>query len=113
MPAGGTQLMLYGEALTVPMGCKSTEKFTWCTPTLSVAVALTVKVPGTNAPNAGSVMAQVGGVLSGTVTVTPADVPTLPAASEALQVNTWLPAEAVAVSQLTLYGEVGSLPSNC
>jgi hypothetical protein len=58
---------------------------------LSAAFALMVIVLLTVEPLAGEVIEVVGGVVSGvlllTVTLTAADVPTLPAASEAWDVN--------------------------
>src|SRR2546426_2616060 len=67
------------------------------TPTLSVALAATVIVPATDAPDGGVVIATVGGVRSGllTITVTDAEVAVLPVASRAVAVSVWAPARAV------------------
>ena len=72
------------------------------TPTLSDALAVTVVVPPTVAPDAGAVIATVGGVESGgvefsTVTVIVADVARLPAASRASAVSVWDPSATVVV----------------
>jgi len=55
----------------------------------------------TVAPEAGEVIATVGAVVSGTVTVTEEDVPVLLAASRAIALKLCVPGAAVAVSQLT------------
>src|SRR6266851_5636773 len=94
----------YGAVVTsVPRFEPSSLNWTPTTPTLSVAVALTVVVPVTVAPFAGAVIATVGGVVSGvgfeTVTETGADVVVLPAASRATAVSVWAPAVAVVVFQ--------------
>src|SRR5436190_530479 len=82
------------------------------TPTLSEASALIVIVPATVEPDAGDVMATVGGVQSApsldTVIVTALEVVTLPAASRARAVKKWKPLAAVAVSQETEYGTLAS-----
>jgi hypothetical protein len=74
-----------------------TKNATPATPTLSEAVAVTVIVADTVAPLAGEVMETVGSVVSppevvlDTVTVTPAEVAVLPAASRARAVRTRVP----------------------
>src|SRR5918996_4267436 len=99
------QATSYGAVLSVPSGCPSTKNSTAVTPTLSVALALTMTVPDTSAPLAGSVIATLGGVVSDavldTVTVTGAEVVRLPAASRATAVRVWEPLLAVAVFQGT------------
>ena len=67
------------------------------TPTLSEALAETVTVPETVAPDVGDVMLTVGAVVSETVTLIEAEVLVLLAASRATAVKVWLPMEAVAV----------------
>ena len=67
------------------------------TPTLSEALAETVTVPETVAPDVGDVMLTVGAVVSETVTLTEADVAVLLAASRATAVKVCVPMEAVAV----------------
>src|SRR5260221_8977219 len=83
-----------------------------CTPataTLSLAVAETATVPETVAAAPGLVIETDGGVTSlDTVTVTPAEVVPLPAASRATAVSVWLPFAAALVSQDTEYGEAMS-----
>src|SRR5262249_55460772 len=77
------------------------------TPTLSLAVAVTVTdVPDTVAPPAGLVIATDGGVVSAllTVTVTPADVVRLPAASRATAVSACEPLATVVVFHVKVYG---------
>ena len=62
----------------------STVNVTFWTPTLSLAVALSVTEFATVAPSAGADTATVGAVVSGTVTLAAADAPpTFPAASSA------------------------------
>src|SRR5947199_384278 len=83
------------------------------TPTLSLAIAVTVTDAVTVAPFAGVVIDTVGGVVSGgggllTLTVTGADVVVLPAASRAVAVSVWLPFVVVVESQVLEYGEVVS-----
>src|SRR5207245_668045 len=56
----------------------------------------------------GAVMAAVGAVVSGTVTVTEEEVPVLLAASRATALRVWLPGAAVVVSHVTEYGDVVS-----
>src|SRR5207245_5552451 len=56
----------------------------------------------------GAVMAAVGAVVSGTVTVTEEEVPVLLAASRATALRVWLPGAAVVVSHGTEYGAVVS-----
>src|SRR5258708_5028019 len=89
------------------------------TPTLSEALAVTLVVPETVAPEAGAVMLTEGGVVSGgggggalfTVTVTAETGLTLPAASRATAVRVCEPLLAEAVFQDTEYGAaVSSAP---
>ena len=69
---------------------------------MSLALAVTEIVPETVAPPAGDVIDTDGGVVSfDTVTVTPAEVVTLPAASRATAVSVWEPLLAVVVFQDT------------
>ena len=79
--------------------------WTPATATLSAALALTGVVPARLAPAAGAVTETVGGVVSGTglatVTLTAAEVVTLPAASRAIARRAWAPLVAVVVFQLT------------
>jgi hypothetical protein len=75
---------------------------------LSEALAETVMVPETVAPELGDVMLTVGAVVSGTVTLTDAEVAVLPAASRATALRVWVPTEAVAVFHATEYGAVVS-----
>src|SRR5258705_4522408 len=76
---------------------------------LSLAFAETATVPETVAAAAGAVIETDGGVVSfDTVTVMPAEVVTLPAASRATAVRVWLPFAAALVFQDTEYGEVVS-----
>ena len=83
----------------------STRNSTPTTPTLSEASAVTLIVPPTVAPDAGDVMATVGGVVSpdefATVTVTALEVVVFPAASRARAVSVWEALLAVVVSQET------------
>ena len=56
----------YGaDVASAPTGCPSTKKRTPATPTSSDAVAAIVVVPKTVAPDAGAVIATLGGALSG------------------------------------------------
>src|SRR3954471_1953582 len=72
-----------------------------------------VTVPEIVPPSAGEVMLTAGGVRSLLVVmVTPAELPTFPAASYARAVSTWLALETVAESQEMLNGEAGSEPAN-
>ena len=103
----------YGAVVSsVPRLAPSSRNCTPTTPTLSAAVAVTVIVPLTVAPLAGDVRLTVGGVLSfDTVTVTAADVVTLPAASRATAVRLCDPLVAVVVFHGTEYGAaVSSVP---
>jgi len=80
--------------------------WTPATPTLSEALALTVTVAETVAPEAGEVMLTVGGVVSAggpfdTVTDTADEVRRLPAASRATAVRECDPLLALAVFQAT------------
>lgn len=89
------------------------ENCTETTPTLSLAVADTVTVPLTVAPEPGAVRLTNGLVVSPssggsgvetllTVTVRVADVVSLPAASRATARSVWVPFAAPVVSQLRL-----------
>src|SRR5207245_906799 len=70
----------------------SSLNWTPATPTLSLALAVTVTVLDTVAPAAGAVIETDGGVRSfPTVTVISAEVVTLPAASRAMAVSVWVP----------------------
>ena len=63
-----------------------------------MALAVTLTVPETVAAGAGAVIETVGGMVSlETVTATPAEVATLPAASRATAVTVWLPLAAARV----------------
>jgi hypothetical protein len=84
-----------------PKATPSSRNWTPATPTLSEALADTVTVPVTVEPEPGEVMFTVGAAVSGTVTVTVADVVLLPAASRATALSVWLPGAAVAVFQGT------------
>src|SRR5439155_884593 len=77
---------------------------------LSLALAETVTVPEIAAPLAGAVNVTLGGTAStlDTVTETPAEVVTLPAASRARALRTCAPLTAVAVSQGTAKGAAAS-----
>jgi hypothetical protein len=75
---------------------------------LSEALAETVMVPETVAPELGEVMLTVGAVVSDTVTLTEDEVPVLFAASRATALRVWVPTEAVAVFHATEYGAVVS-----
>ena len=69
---------------------------------MSEALAVTLVVPPTVAPETGEVMLTVGGVVSlNTVTVTAAEVVRLPAASRATAVSVCEPLLAVVVFQET------------
>src|SRR5207245_9838417 len=68
-------------------------------------------VPVTVEPEVGAVMATVGAVVSGTVTVTEEEVPVLLAASRATALRVWLRGAAVVVSHVTEYGDVVSSAS--
>src|SRR5207302_6910625 len=78
-------LTVQGAAMTsAPSGAPSSWNCTPTTPTLSVALAVTVARPDTVAPGAGAVIDTVGGVTSGGVSVVNVpspDRPRLPAAS--------------------------------
>src|SRR5438552_611852 len=77
------------------------------TPTLSVALALTVTVPLTEASAAGAVMDTVGGVVSFvTVTLIAAEVAVFPAASRATAVSVCTALLAVVVFHERVYGAV-------
>jgi hypothetical protein len=68
---------------------------------LSEALAETVTVPETVAPELGDVIDTVGAVVSDTVTLTDEEVAVLLAASRATARRVWAPMEAVAVFQVT------------
>jgi hypothetical protein len=102
-----------GVVSSVPRGAPSSWNRTPATPTLSEALADTVVVRDTVAPEAGAVIATVGAVVSGepfdTVTVTEEDVLVLLAPSRATALKVWLlPLAAVVVSHVTEYGAVAS-----
>src|SRR5947199_369476 len=84
------------------------------TPTLSEASALNVTVPATVEPDAGEVMATVGGVQSepllDTVIVTGLEVVSFPAPAWARAVRVWEPSLSLVVSQETEKGAPVSLP---
>src|SRR5437773_1118566 len=95
----------YGAAASsTPRLAPSSRNCTPTTPTLSEALAVTLVVPPTVAPETGEVMLTVGGVVSlNTVTVTAAEVVRLPAASRATAVSVCEPLLAVVVFQETEY----------
>jgi hypothetical protein len=68
---------------------------------LSEALAETVTVPVTVAPEAGAVIATVGAAVSGTVTVTEEEVLVLLAASRAIALKLCVPGAAEAVFHAT------------
>ena len=90
---------------SAPRLAPSRVNWTPATATLSAAVAVTGVVPESVAPAAGELTLTVGGVVSGTglatVTLTAAEVVTLPAASRATARRAWVPLVAVVVFQLT------------
>src|SRR5437899_2282552 len=100
----------YGAVVSsAPRGAPSSRNWTPATPTLSEALAVTVTMPETVAPELGKGMLTVGGVVSfDTVTVTEADVVVLLAASRATALRVWVPSAAVVVSHGTEYGDVVS-----
>src|SRR5256885_1769470 len=100
----------YGVAVSsAPRLAPSNRNCTPTTPTLSEALAVTLVVPPTVAPETGEVMLTVGGVVSlNTVTVTAAEVVRLPAASRATAVSVCEPLLAVVVFQETEYGAAAS-----
>ncbi len=93
----------YGEVVSsVPRLAPSSLNCTPTTETLSLAFAETVTVAEMVAPPAGAVMETDGGVVSfAAVTVMPAEVVTLPAASRATAVSVWLPLATAVVFQDT------------
>src|SRR6266851_1340670 len=92
---------------STPISTLPTKKRTPATPILSEALALTVIVPETVAPEAGDVMLTVGAVVSfTTVTVTGVEVVRLPAVSCATAVMVCEPLVAVLVFQAIEYGAV-------
>ena len=98
---------------SVPNCCPSSRNWTTRTPPASEALAVTVSVPETVEPEAGDVMLTVGGVVSfDTVTVTPAEVVRLPAASRATAVMVCEPLLELVVFHETEYGvAVSSAPA--
>ena len=82
---------------SAPRLAPSSWNCTPTTPTLSEAVAETVTVPETVAPELGDVTLTVGAVVSETVTLMEADVEVLLAASRATALSVCVPMEAVAV----------------
>jgi len=88
---------------SAPRLLPSTRNCTPATPTLSLAVALTVVVPDTVAPFAGELMLTVGAVVSvfDTVTEIADEVVRFPAASRATAVNVCDPLLTVVVFQET------------
>src|SRR2546428_457286 len=99
----------YGDVVSsAPRLPPSSWNWTPATPTLSEAVAETVMVPVTVAPEVGAVMVTVGAVVSGTVTVTEEEVVVLLAASRATALRVCVPMAAVVVSHGTEYGAVVS-----
>src|SRR5205809_612171 len=93
----------YGAAASsTPRLAASSRNCTPTTPTLSAALAVTLVVPPTVAPENGEFTPRGGGVLSlNTVTVTAAEVVRLPAASRATAVSVCEPLLAVVVFQET------------
>src|SRR5947208_7854367 len=110
------QEMVYGAVVSsAPRFVPSSLNCTPMTPALSVALAETLTVPATIAPEVGAVMDTVGGAASGTglltVTLTSADVVLLPAASRATAVRVCDPLVATVVFQEPAYGAtVSSTP---
>src|SRR5712664_4186468 len=99
------QAIEYGGVVTTAPLMPSSWNCTPTTPTLSEALAVTVIVPETLAPDAGEVMLTVGAVVSlNTVTVTGAEVVRLPAASRATAVRVCEPLLAEVVFQETEQG---------
>ena len=81
---------LYGAAVSrPPRSAPSSRNCTLATPTLSLAVAITVTEPDTVDPPAGAEIATLGAVVSAllTVTATPGETPSFPAASRATAVS--------------------------
>src|SRR5712691_7161144 len=95
----------YGDVVSsAPALTPSSRNCTPTTPTLSEALAVTLIVPETVAPEAGEVMLTVGAVVSlNTVTVTGAEVLRLPAVSCAMAVMVWEPLLAPVVFQAIEY----------
>jgi hypothetical protein len=99
----------YGAVVSsAPRLAPSSMTWTPATPALSEAVAVTLIVPETVAPDVGDVMLTVGGVVSETVTVTALDVVAFPAASRARAVKVWEPGRAVVVFHESEYGALVS-----
>ena len=90
-----------------PSAAPFNRNCTLATPLTSAAVAATVTVPATVAPEAGLVTVTAGPSLS-TVTETGADSPWLPAASTARAVIACVPAVTVVESHVAWYGELVS-----
>ena len=86
---------------SAPRAAPSSWNWTPTTATLSDASAETVTEPVTVAPEAGEVMATVGAAVSGTATLTDAEVAVLLAASRAIALRVWVPTVAVAVFHVT------------
>src|SRR5256885_8477791 len=95
-----------GAAVTsAPRFAPSSLNCTPATPTLSVALAMTITVPETVAPATGELIETAGGVRSFiTVTVTDADVPPTPATSRATAVMLCEPLLAVRGFHRAAYG---------
>src|SRR5258707_15499062 len=85
---------------SMPAVAPSTMSWTPATPMLSEALALTIVVPATRTPTAGSVIATDGRLLS-TTTGMATLVAVLPAASRATAVSRWDPSAAAVVFQET------------
>src|SRR2546426_3740921 len=95
-----SQLTAYGAVVSsTPRAAPSSWNWTPTTATSSDALAETVTEPVTVAPEAGEVMVTVGAAVSGTVTLTDAEVPVLLAASRATALRVWVPMVAVAAFQ--------------
>ncbi len=103
--------MLKGSEESLPSRMlPSSRKSTRSTATVSVASALTVTIPPTEALAAGAVTPTVGGTVS-TVMATGGESPGLPAWSKARASSVCPPSAALVASQAMLYGAVSSLPS--
>src|SRR6266516_110387 len=93
----------YGAVVSsAPKLAPSSRNWTPATPTLSEALAFTVIVPATVAPDKGDVMLTVGGVVSGggpldTVTVTGSELHWRPRRSRPTAVSVWEPFPLVVV----------------
>src|SRR5687768_3039907 len=103
------QGMEYGAVVTSVPAMPSTKNCTPATAMSSAALAVTVIVPETVAPEAGALMLTVGAVMSlATVTVTGLDVHVLPSESRASAVRSCEPLVAAIVFQGTEYGALVS-----